>query len=170
MTERTIDLGQLNQLLWRYRPLLERFEFLLEVQLMVTASGRQDWQRHMADLFQETADAIGAVDLQREVILGDGPTGPLSLRELAADAPEPWGDILTEQHVEIEAAVTRVSELRQRNTSALSEGSAGIAQVIDALLDAAGQLQSRSADAGYGQDGRRQASDASSAVFFDGRA
>ncbi|MEM9563398.1 MAG: flagellar export chaperone FlgN [Actinomycetota bacterium] len=170
---RTIDLGQLNQLLWRYRPLLERFEFLLEVQLMVTVTGRQDWQRHMADLFQETADALGALDLQREMILGEGPTGPLSLRELADDAPDPWGEILTEQQVELEAAVNRVSELRQRNTSALAEGSAGINQVIDALLQSSGQFQARSTGTGYGQDGRLQSDTTpggTSAVLFDGRA
>ena len=73
MTDRTVDLGQLNQLLWQYRPLLERFEFLLEVQLMVTASGRQDWQRHMADLFQENfksyADGVSAE------VLAAGPSG-----------------------------------------------------------------------------------------------
>ena len=169
MTDRTVDLGQLNQLLWRYRPLLERFEFLLEVQLMVTASGRQDWQRHMADLVAETADAINALDLQREVILGQGPTRPISLRELAADAPDPWGDILTEQQAELEAAVGRVGELRQRNTSALAEGSAGIDQLIDALLESSGQFQSRGAGPAYGQDGRLQQG-SSTAVLFDGRA
>ncbi len=169
MTDRTIDLGQLNQLLWRYRPLLERFEFLLEVQLMVTASGRQDWQRHMADLFQETADALNGLDLQREVILGDGPTGPISLLELAGDAPDPWGDILTEQHVELEAAVRRVAELRQRNTSALSDGAAGVNQLIDALIESSGQFQPSSAGPAYGQDGRLQQS-TSASVLFDGRA
>lgn len=169
MTEHTVDLGQLNQLLWRYRPLMERFEFLLEVQLMVTASGRQDWQRHMADLFNETADAINALDLQREVILGSGPNGPISLRELAADAPEPWGEILSEQQVELDAAVRRITELRQQNTSALGESVSGIHQLIDAFLASSGQLQGRDSGPAYGQDGRIQ-QNTSTAVLFDGRA
>lgn len=170
MTEdRVVDLGQLNQLLWRYRPLLDRFEFLLEVQLMVTASGRQDWQRHMADLFAETADALNALDLQREVILPQGPNGPLTLRDLAGDAPDPWGEILTEQQMELDAAVARVAELRRRNSAALTESSAGIANVIDALLDSSGHFQGRGAGPAYGQDGRIRQS-ASSAFLFDGRA
>ncbi len=169
MTDRTVDLGQLNQLLWRYRPLLERFEFLLEVQLMVTAAGHQDGQRHMADLFAETADALNTLDLQREVMLGNGPTGPISLQELADDAPDPWGEILSEQQTELEAAVNRVTELRQRNTAALAEGSAGINQLIDALVESSGQFQAKGAGPAYGQDGRLQQS-SSTAVLFDGRA
>lgn len=169
MTDRTLDLGQLNQLLWRYRPLLERFEFLLEVQLMVTASGRQQFQHHMADLFAETADALNSLDLQREVMLGHGPTGPISLGELAADAPDPWGDILTEQQVELEAAVARVTDLRKRNTAALAEGTAGINQLIDALVESSGQFQAKGAGPAYGQDGRLQ-QNSSTAVLFDGRA
>ncbi len=169
MKDRTIDLGQLNQLLWRYRPCLERFEFLLEVQLMVTATARQDWQRHMADLFQETADALNTLDLEREVLLGDGPTGPLSLRELAEDAPDPWGEILNEQAAELEAAVARVSNLRQRNTAALNEGAAGLNQLIDALLASSTKFQGKGAGPAYGQDGKlTQAS--SNAKIFDGRA
>jgi hypothetical protein len=166
---RTIDLGQLNQLLWRYRPLLDRFEFLLEVQLMVTAAGRQDWQRHMADLFQETADALNTLDLEREVILPPGPDGPLSLRDLAEDAPDPWGEILTEQRIEIDAAARRVAELRQRNATALAEGSAGITKLIDGLLQSSGQLHGQTSGPAYGQDGRI-AKSASTAVLFDGRA
>lgn len=167
--ERVVDLGQLNQMLWRYRPLLDRFEFLLEVQLMVTASGRQDWQRNMADLFQETADALNALDLEREVVLPQGPDGPISLRELADDAPEPWGEILTEQRAELDAAVGRVAELRRRNSAALAESSAGIAHLIDAMLESSGQLQGEAAGPSYGQDGRIRPS-GSSAVLFDGRA
>lgn len=163
--DRTVDLGQLNGLLWRYRPCLERFEFLLEVQLMVTASGRQDWQRHMADFFEETADALNTLDLEREVILGPG----ITLGDLAADAPDPWGEILTEQQVELEATVARVGNLRQRNTTAIAEGAAGLNQLIDTLLETNGPSRSRSAGPSYGQDGRLQQTN-SSAVLFDGRA
>jgi hypothetical protein len=163
--DRTVDLGQLNGLLWRYRPCLERFEFLLEVQLMVTASGRQDWQRHMADLFEETANALNTLDLEREVILGDG----ISLGDLAADAPDPWGEILTEQQVELEATVARIGHLRQRNTTAIAEGAAGLHQLIDTLLETNGQSRNVAAGPSYGQDGRIQQG-TSSAVLFDGRA
>ncbi|MEM7272277.1 MAG: hypothetical protein AAF547_04275 [Actinomycetota bacterium] len=160
----SVDLNRLNGLLWRYRPYLERFEFLLEVQLMVTSSGRQDWQRQMADLFEETADVLNGLDMEREVLLGD----TLTLADLAADAPEPWGEILAEQQAELAAAASRVNTLRERNTKALADGAAGITNLIDALVDAAGQFQTQ-AGPSYGQDGRIK-HDSTAAVLFDGRA
>ncbi|MEM7325637.1 MAG: flagellar export chaperone FlgN [Actinomycetota bacterium] len=160
----SVDLNRLNGLLWRYRPLLERFEFLLEVQMMVTASGRQDWQRQMADLFEETADQLNTLDMEREVMLGDS----LTLADLAGDAPEPWDDILAEQQADLAATAARITGLRERNTQAMTEGSAGIGQLIDALVEASGQFQEQSGPS-YGQDGRLEQR-STSAVLFDGRA
>ena len=71
--------------------------------------------------------------------------------------------------MELEAAVNRVSELRRRNTAALSEGSAGIGQLIDALVESSGQFQSQGSGPAYGQDGRLK-QNTSTAVLFDGRA
>ncbi|MEM7339749.1 MAG: hypothetical protein AAF467_13935 [Actinomycetota bacterium] len=164
----SVDYNQLNSLLWRYRPYLDRFEFLLEVQLMVGASGRQDWQRHLADLFEEQARALATLDLEREALLGPG----RSLTDLAADAPEPWGEILSEQQRDLEAITARVGRLRQRNVQALEEGMAGLTRLIDELVAAAGGAGSgERAPSGYGNDGRlRVLPDAGpNAVLFDGR-
>ncbi len=160
----SVDLGQLNGLLWRYRSCLDRFEFLLEVQLMVSASGRQDWQRQMADLFEETAAALNGLDLEREVVLGEG----LTLRDLAGDAPDPWREILAEQRAALEATTASITGLRQRNTRALTDGAAGLNRLIDALVEASGQFQARAAGPSYGQDGRLEHG-AASAMLFDGR-
>ncbi|MGH1492436.1 MAG: hypothetical protein ACRBK7_24115 [Acidimicrobiales bacterium] len=164
MTAQTsVDYNRLNGLLWRYRPYLDRFEFLLEVQLMVGASGRQSWQRQMADLFEETASMLNTLDLEREVILGD----QASLSSLIADAPEPWDEILAEQQVAFEATTSRITNLRLRNNQAITEGAAGLNQLIDALVEASGQFQGK-AGPSYDQDGRLQHSSAS-ALLFDGR-
>jgi hypothetical protein len=166
--ERTVDLSHLNGLLWRYRPCLERFEFLLELQLMVTASGRQDWQRHMADLFDETADRLNSIDLEREVLLGG-----LTLRELADDVPEPWDAILAEQQVELEAITSRIGALRQRNATAIEESAAGVTKLIEALLAEGGAKRRATTGTTYGQDGRTKQSsvkNTNSAVLFDGLA
>lgn len=162
-TSATTDFDRLNSLLWRYRPCLERFEFLLEVQLMVSASGRREWQLQMAELFEEAATALNQLDLEREVLLGDGP----GLRELVTQAGEPWGDILAEQQGFLEATVARISALRQRNNQALSEGAAGLHQLIDALAEANGVTRDSSGPS-YGLDGR-VASRSGPAVIFDGR-
>lgn len=159
----SVDYNQLNGLLWRYRPFLDRFEFLLEVQMMVTASGRQDWQHHMADLFDETAHALNELDLEREVIVGDAS----SLIDLATQAGDPWADILAEQQAELEAATARITALRLRNTQAIEQGAAGLQQLIEALAEANGKPQDKTGPS-YGQDGRlRQGT--GTALLFDGR-
>ncbi len=154
------DYKRLNGLLWRYRPVLERFEFLLELQLTVTASGRQDWQRHMSELFEEVADAVAALDLEREVLVPRG----LPLGELAANAPDPWSAILAEQHSVMDATIGRIGELRVRNTQSMMEGSAGVAQAIETLLAQAGRA-TPDGDPTYGRPNGR----AGGAVLFDGR-
>ena len=159
----SVDYNRLNGLLWRYRPFLDRFEFLLEVQMMVTASGRQDWQHHMANLFDETAHALNELDLEREVLIGDS----ISLIDLAAGAGDPWEQILVEQQAELEAATARITALRLRNTQAMEQGAAGLQQLIDALAEANGQPQDKSGPS-YGQDGRLQHG-SGPALLFDGR-
>lgn len=160
----SLDYQKLNGLLWRYRPLLDRFEFLLEVQLMVAASGRQGWQHHMAELFAETADAINALDLEREMLLG----GAASLADLADRAPEPWDGILAEQQAVMAALAVRVGDLRRRNEVAISEGLTGLDNLMDALV-AATTGETANAGPSYGQDGRLRHS-GGQAVLFDGRA
>lgn len=158
-----VDYNRLNGLLWRYRPCLDRFEFLLEVQLMVTASGRRDWQHQMADLFQETANALSELDLEREVLLG----GVVQLSDLTATAEEPWADILAEQQAALEATTARITRLREHNTSAIQQGADGLLQLIDALAEANGRTPDESGPS-YGHDGRLQHG-SGSAVLFDGR-
>lgn len=165
MTANTsVDYNQLNGLLWRYRPYLDRFEFLLEVQLMVLSSGRQEWQRQMADLFEETAAVLNSLDLEREVLLG----GALNLTELVANAEEPWKEILAEQQAELETTTARISTLRQRNTQAITDGAAGLNQLIDALVQASGQNPDK-AGPSYGEDGQLDEHANAAAVLFDGR-
>lgn len=159
----SVDYNQLNGLLWRYRPYLDRFEFLLEVQLMVLSSGRQEWQRQMADLFEETAEVLNGLDLEREVLLA----GPMNLTALVAGAPEPWNEILAEQQAELETTTSRITALRQRNTQAITDGAAGLNQLIDALVAASGQFQGE-AGPSYGQDGQLEQGNVS-AMLFDGR-
>ncbi|MEM8925091.1 MAG: hypothetical protein AAGD35_16420 [Actinomycetota bacterium] len=159
----TVDYQKLNSMLWRYRPLLDRFEFLLEMQLMVSASGRQGWQHHMAELFEETADALNALDLEREMFLGGG--HPLG--NIVADAPEPWDEILREQAAALTSASARVGDLRRRNEVAISEGLAGLQGLMEALL-AASQSAQDNAGPSYGEDGQLR-HDTGAAVLFDGR-
>jgi len=159
-----VDYPRLNKLLWQYRACFDRFEFLLEVQLLVSSSGRQDWLHQLADLLDDVARGIGTLDLEREVLLGSTTT----LTELAAGAPEPWPEILVEQHAHFTAAVARVQRLRHRNEAALDAGVDGIRRLVDAIAEAAGQAQTGIGDS-YDGDGKLR-HDNGSALLFDGRA
>jgi hypothetical protein len=159
-----IDFNRLNNLLWRYRACLDRFEFLLEMQLAVTASGRQDWQHHMADLLEELATTIGRLDLERAVIVGE----QFNLTELAANAPELWSGVLTEQQAHLATATAQISRLRQRNDQAITAGSAGLRQLIDAIAEASGAPHGGAPES-YGGDGRMKPQ-GGSPLLFDGRA
>lgn len=162
-TDVTVDYNHLNGLLWRYRPYLDRIEFLLEIQLMVGASGRIDWQRHLADLLDQQARAVATLDLEREALLGPGRT----IADVATTAPEPWSEILEEQQREMEALTVRVGRLRQRNLQALEQGLAGLTKLIDEVVGGGSTPLG-----GYDQAGRLTAATgatADAAVLFDGR-
>ena len=160
----TVDYQRLNSLLWRYRQLLDRFEFLLEIQLLVASSGQRQWQHHMAELFIETADAISELDLERETLFGSD----LVLTDHVASAPEPWDEILADQAATLAALSGRVTDLRQRNEVALAEGLAGLQSLVDALVASTGVTRP-GAGPSYGEDGRiRQQSGPS--ILFNGTA
>lgn len=161
-----IDYNRLNNLLWRYRRCLDRFEFLLEVQLGVMASGRQDWQHHLADLLGELADTIGRLDLEREVLLGGA-----TLSGIAEVSPEMWAGILNEQQAHLTNRAAAISRLRQRNEQAIAAGAAGINRLIEAIAEANGTSAGPGTDA-YGEDGRIRhgTTGAGGALLFDGRA
>ncbi len=157
------DYNRLNQLLWRYRPWIDRFEFLLEMQLMVSGSGRQDWLHHLADLLDDVSRAIGGLDLERDILLGAG----LTLSDLATTAPDPWPEILTEQQAHLAAATSRVHRLRVRNQQALETGAEGISRLLGSIAEATGQLSKAGGDS-YDDTGRVH-QEGGSALLFDGR-
>jgi len=156
-----LNYGRLNNLLWNYRNWFDRFEFLLEMQLMVTSTGRQDWQHHMAELLDEVADAIGTLDLERAILLDDGS----SLSQLAAEAPEVWADILTEQQAALSATASRVGALKARCEQTIDSGLAGVAQFLDEVVG-------RSVEDGYDNGGQRPQAGThrnGSSILFDGK-
>ena len=159
-----VDYQRLNALLWRYRPLLDRFEFLLEMQLMVAGTGRTDWLHHVTDLLDQLAVELNGLDLEREVVLGAGPT----ISALGEGAPPPWDGILTEQLAHFASITARIDRLRRRNLQALESGSAGLSKLFDGLAEAAGHSLTDNGDS-YDGEGRRRTG-GSGSVLFDGRA
>lgn len=159
-----LDYQRLNSLLWRYRPLLDRFEFLLEMQLMVASTARTDWLHHVTDLLDALAIELNSLDLEREVVLGGGPT----ITSLAETAPDPWQTILTEQVAHFTSATARIDRLRRRNLQMVQSSTAGLNQLFQSLAESAGHTVTDGGDS-YDGEGRRRSQGAGS-LLFDGRA
>lgn len=154
------SLPRLGELLWSYRRALDRLEFCLEVQLRFTTSGDDRWGSHVADLVDEVAERIGLLDLERDVILGDGPR---RLSEIIPVAPDPWPTILVDHETELRAATDRIQRLMGRHEIALDEHRNSLARLADMITPT-------SAVKTYDKTGRTRSGADRNAILFDGRA
>ena len=158
---------QLAEVLWEYRGLLKRVEVLLESQLLFAGAGRDGNLGVVAEMLDETATAIGLVDLQREVLLGANPTEPSAerwmpaLTELAAGADETWGPIIADHHNNLSAAVQRIQLLVDQSRHTMGATLDRIAQMTSGI--------SETPVTGYDRAGRTVRSSAP-ALLFDGQA
>ena len=155
----------LGAMLWQYRSLLERVEFLLEAQLMFASSGRDKRLASIADLLEDAVLTIGELDLRRELLLrGDGNdvNQPVpTLAEIAEATEQPWSSMFAEHQRWFERCVERIQQLLVQSR-----------QTMGTTLDLINQLvtseQSPSLG-GYDRSGRTVRSTAP-AVLFDSRA
>lgn len=153
------NLPRLGELLWSYRRAMDRLEFCLEIQLRLTVDGDDRWGGHVADLVDEVSERIGLLDLERDVLLGDGPK---RLSELIDIVAEPWPAILVEHEAELRASTDRIQRLMGRNELAIDEHRTALAKLSDMIAPSANT-------ATYDRSGRTRRS-AANAVLFDGRA
>jgi hypothetical protein len=113
-----MGLAQLSNLLWRERDMLELLLFKLEEEQLLLAAGKSQWIARATHEVEVVLEAIGQAELLRAAEVDSvatelGLASDTSLRELAATAPEPWGQILTEHRekfLEVTAAITALAE------------------------------------------------------------
>lgn len=154
----------LGSMLWQYRSVLERVEFLMEAQLVFASSGRDKRLASVADLLEEAVGTINELDLRREVLLHDdaAPGGAVpSLTEIAELAEQPWSSMFLEHQRWFELCVGRIQSLTDQSR-----------KTMGTTLDLIGKLVSNEASptlGGYDRDGR-SVRGASPAVLFDSRA
>jgi hypothetical protein len=161
------DLRQLGQLLWRYREQLEQLEFLLDVQRLLVANGRDRWLGRVVDQLDVAALELDVLEQQRAEVLHRvtarlGLPGQASLRDLVAHSPEPWADLLADHLVWFTREVARIAEVAQQARAVVGEGLAGVQDLLRNLKGGGGT--------GYGHDGRPVAHIAGGSLFFDDRA
>lgn len=154
------DAARVADILWQYRRQLDRMEFLLETQLLLSTAGRDERLHHVADLLNETADALAYIDLQREVLLSDhGLTADLSA--LVEQCEEPWDEVFRDHQQWFAGAITRIQELSAKNKRTIEQGQATLNKLADLLTG--------TPEGSYDGAGNRVSSQ-SSALLFDGRA
>ena len=152
----------LGALLWQYRSVLERVEFLLEAQLMFASSGRDRRLASIADLLEEAVATISEFDLRRELLLhdADDPAAEAPTLSLLAETSEqPWASMFAEHQRWFEACVARLQGLLAQSR-----------QTMGATLDLVNQLVNAERNVGgYDRTGKSVRA-ASGSVLFDSRA
>lgn len=151
-------------MLWQYRTVLERVEFLLEAQLMFASSGRDKRLASIADLLEDAVATINELDLRRELLLheADAPAGAAvaTLSDLSGSADQPWSSMFAEHQRWFESCVGRIQQLLVQSR-----------QTMEGTLDLINQLVTNErapALGGYDRTGKTVRSNAS-AVLFDSR-
>jgi hypothetical protein len=155
----------LGSMLWQYRSVLERVEFLLEAQLTFASSGRDKRLASIADLLEDAVTKINELDLRREVLLhGDSADSNLptpTLTEISESSEQPWSSMFAEHQRWFELCVERIQQLLAQSR-----------QTMGATLDLINQLvasEQTPTVSGYDRSGRTVRSTAP-AVLFDSRA
>lgn len=169
MTSSVVPLTEVQQralgsMLWQYRSVLERVEFLLEAQLVFASSGRDKRLASVADLLEEAVATVNELDLGRELLLHDESrpqeTVP-SLSELAAVAEQPWSSMFLEHQRWFELCVGRIKMLIDQSRKTMGT-------TLD-LINKLVTTESAPSLGGYDRDGRTVRG-SSPAVLFDSRA
>lgn len=169
MTSPVISLTEADQrtlgaMLWQYRAVLERVEFLLEAQLVFASSGRDKRLAAVSDLLEEAAETVSELDLRRELLLHGSSSveGRVpSLSDLASVAEQPWSSMFLEHQRWFETCVGRIKALVDQSR-----------RTMGTTLDLINQLvneESGGSIGGYDRAGRGVRS-SSPAVLFDSRA
>jgi len=133
---------RLSQVLWRERELLEGLQYALEVEQMILASGRNRWLMRAATDVEAVLETLRKTEVLRAVAadeagssLGLAPNP--SLKELAARAGEPWGEILSDHRDAFVSMTRSITELADSNRELITSGYRSARETLLAMDEAA---------------------------------
>lgn len=132
---------RLSQVLWRERELLEGLQYTLEVEQLILASGRSNWLMRAATDVESVLDSMRKTEVLRAVAsdeaartLGLAPNPSLS--ELAAQAGDPWGEILSDHRAAFMAVTQSITALADSNRELITSGYRSARETLLALGEA----------------------------------
>ena len=120
-------LGELSTVLWQQRQLIERLEYRLEVQQLLSIAGKVDYLNlAVADVEQVLDDIRRSEDVRLGVVAECSaqmglPVGA-TLRELSAAATDPWNFVLDDHQTELLKLVARTESLAASNRELANRG------------------------------------------------
>jgi hypothetical protein len=133
---------RLSQVLWRERELLEGLQYALEVEQLILASGRNRWLMRAATDVESVLQSLRKTEVLRAVaadevasVLGLAPNP--SLKQLAATAGEPWGEILGDHRDAFVAMTQAITELADSNRDLITSGYRSARETLLAMDEAA---------------------------------
>ena len=132
------ELGDVSNILWRERQLLELLVFKLEEEQLVLASGRTRWLQHATREVEAVLGEIKRLELDRAVQVDAlarvmGGVENASLRELGEHAPAPWDRIFSEHRKSLMELTSEIDGVAKANKDMLSRGQAATRDALAAL-------------------------------------
>lgn len=142
-----MDLRAVSDSLWRERQLLELLQFKLEQERLLLEAGRTQWLSHATREVEMVLEQLRRADLERagrvDAACRQLELNPsVTLRQLAAAAPEPWDGVLRRHREALSALTDDIASLVARTEGLLARG---YAAAQDALEQAAGATRSEEA-------------------------
>lgn len=138
MIDETEAFAAVSAMLWTERETLEHVLFKLVQEQLVLSSGATRWLNRADGEVRAALEGLrrGEVIRAAEVeALARALKLPLesTLAELAAVAPEPWNDVLTEHRVALRGLVFEVQAVADQNRRLLHAGGEAIRETLDRL-------------------------------------
>ena len=131
------DMGfdELSTLLWQERGVLELLGFKLAEEHLILAAGHHAWLPRATAEVEQVVDLLAAADAKREHAVAEladelGLDATPTLADLAAAAPEPWGELLAGHRQAMLAHFAHIEQVSAANREILARR---VAATADAL-------------------------------------
>lgn len=135
-----MSLNDFSGVLWRERQLLELLLFKLEEEQLILTSGKTQWLGHATREVESVLEQIRNAELgraleadaaAREVGVPEGS----NLLTIAAAAPAPWRELLTDHHRAFVELTEQVNELAEGNRELLATSSRAAQETLMSLQE-----------------------------------
>jgi hypothetical protein len=136
-------LGELNQLLWRERDVLEDVLYRLQVQQLLLVEGRERWVERSVDDLERSLARVERYQRMHRDLLDDISAylpvhGGSTLSEVVAVTPSPWDDIFEEQQASVLVLINEIEAASRDNHGLARRGMVQAGEAMERFGQATG--------------------------------